>query len=620
MNLFRRKKAPEDPGHPDIPYDFPVTALAEPDAMCVYPEHIRLHNHYVRVYVVENIPRMVWLGWIEQLAIGGVVVASYLEPLPDREVISRLTKRETQAASQLILAQNRGHIARIPEYEQAVAELRALRTAVQVEQEAVFSAGHVVAVYGKDPEDLDQRCSYVQDVAARAGIFLRTATWEQAGAFRACLPLAIPPPVPLRTLTSGAASTCLPVVWAGEMHGSGILLGRNISTGAPVLLNRFFRRSTGAEKPNPHMFVSGAPGGGKSVTVRLLTLLEAEQGVKAFIIDPENEYVEFVRALGGQSIFLSPGQSSGMNLLDVGIEGGGRVGIISKVADVAAWLSAVYAHAGGQGLDMAAQAAIEEALRDTYTAAGITEDPATMVGPGGIYKPMPTLSDFAKRLAKLPAGRDVAQAMTPLLRGGSMGYFDCPTTVHLADTPVIGVHLKALSGDFPRLVAMFALLSWALGGFALRGSDAVKKSVVVDEAWMFLRYPAVAQHLEALARRGRKHGCALTIATQRFEEFAASPEGRAVIETCPIRLTLRQEDHAAQAAVDYFHLSGGCRDFLTTAQAGQGILVVDGRVSAVQVEPAPFEWDIVGTKVVERSTTPWLKPGACNGGSNASVD
>lgn len=591
LKLKRKPKEAPDQTHPDVPYDFPVISLAEPDAMVMYPEYIRLHGRYVRVYAVENVPRVVWLGWLEQLAVGDVVVSSHIDPLPDRQVIAQLTKRETQAASQLLLAQNRGHIARIPEYERAVAELRALREAVQVEQEAVFHARHVVAVYAKDPEELEQRCSYVLDTAARAGIFLRLATWEQAPAFRACLPLAATPPAPHCVFTAGAASTCLPIARAGEVSGTGVLLGQNISTGAPVLLNRYDRRSS----PNPHMFISGVTGGGKSVTVRFLSLLEAEQGVRVFIIDPESEYVDFVRAVGGQSIFLSPGEPSGMNLLDVAA-GGGRVDLHAKAADIQAWLSAIYQHASSEGLGMTALAAVEEALRDTYAAAGITEDPASLVGPGGIYKPVPTLSDLARHLAELPAGRELAGAMTPFLRGGSMGFFDGPTTVHLA-APVIGVHMKALTGDFPRMVAMFALLSWVWSSFALKSGPDVWKSVVVDEAWMFLRYPAIAAHLEVLARRGRKHGCALTIATQRFEEFAAGPEGRAVIESCATILTLRQEEHAAQAAVDYFHLSAGCRDFLTTAHSGQGILRAGGRVMAVQVSPAPFEMEIVDTRV-----------------------
>jgi len=176
--------------------------------------------------------------------------------------------------------------------------------------------------------------------------------------------------------------------------------------------------------------------------------------------------------------------------------------------------------------------------------------------------------------------------------------FDGQTTLRLADAPFIGFHLKAIGSDFARFVAVFAVLSWLWQKFAQRGGRNVKKCVAVDEAWMFLRHPDVAGYLEVLARRGRKHGCALTIATQRFEEFASTEAGRSVIESCASILVLRQEDHAADAAVNYFKLSDGCRGLLATATPGRGILRVAGVTTAVQVTPAHFEWDLVETKVV----------------------
>jgi len=70
-----------------------------------------------------------------------------------------------------------------------------------------------------------------------------------------------------------------------------------------------------------------------------------------------------------------------------------------------------------------------------------------------------------------------------------------------------------------------------------------------------------------------------------------------VIESCASILVLKQEDHAAQAAVEYFKLASGCADLLARARAGQGILRVSGSTTAVQVQPAPFEWEYVETKI-----------------------
>jgi len=183
------------------------------------------------------------------------------------------------------------------------------------------------------------------------------------------------------------------------------------------------------------------------------------------------------------------------------------------------------------------------------------------------------------------------------LAGGTLGLFDGQTSVFLSDVPFVCIHLKALESDFSRFVAMCAILSWLWQKFAQPGGRAVPKNISVDEAWMFLKHREAAEYLEKLARRGRKHGCALTIATQRFEEFARSEEGRAVIESCASILVLKQEEHASEAAVKYFSLANGCVNILKSARPGQGILRVSGTTTAVQVQPAQHEWEIVETRM-----------------------
>lgn len=605
---MKLKKRPVKPAKPAEQPDMFKNALRIQDTFCpdgvqVGYSFLRLGaDRFCRVYAVQALPRRVQVGWLDEIFnAGDVEVSVHFQPAPDREVISRLVRKESQARAQYALDQKAGNISRLPELEGAIADYRALRDAIQLGNDRLYYVTVLIAVHGATEEELRQRCGVVEDVLARKGVLPRALAARQAEGIKSVLPVGtLKIQDYAKNLTAGAAACCLPVTVSGAGHATGAAVGHNLFTGSLVFLDRFAGERV---IPNQHMFISGETGAGKSVTLRLLSLLEADLGVRTAFVDPENENVHFVKETGGQNIFLEPGRFSGMNALEVDVEvveeAGRRVervNVLDKVSDVQAWLAAVFRYHSGKGLEMRELALVEEALRELYREKGITDDPGSLYA-GGVKKPMPTLSDLQKKLAGRPGAQELADSVKPLLSGGSLGMFDGQTTLQLADAPFLGFHLKSIGSDFARFVAVFAVLSWLWQKFAQKGGRAVKKCVAVDEAWMFLRHPDVAGYLEVLARRGRKHGCALTVATQRFEEFAACPEGRAVIESCATILVLRQEEHAAGAAVDYFKLSGGCRDLLANAKAGAGVLRIAGATTAVQISPAPFEWPLVETKV-----------------------
>jgi len=576
-----------------------------PDSLGIDFNRLRLGaDRQARVYAVHALPRRLQVGWLDEIfRAGDVDLSVHIIPAPDRQVVNNLVRKETQARTQYTLDQRAGNISRLPELEAAIADYRALRDTVQLGTDRLFYTTIFITVHGSGEEDLKRRCSVVEDILARKGVLPRVLVMRQADALKSTLPM-----VNLKVhdfqknLTSGATACCLPVTASAIGHSTGIPLGQNVFSQSLVFLDRFAGERV---IPNQHLFISGVTGAGKSVTVRLISLLEADRGVRTAFVDVEGEYVHFVREMGGQVVSLTPGRFSGMNILEVEpetVDEDGRkveqVNIQAKMADVLELVAAVMRYHSGQGIDMRQSALLEEALREEYNERQITNDPSSLYS-GGIKKPMPTLTDLQARLAKKPGAGALGDSLKPLLREGSLGMFDGQTTLQLTDAPFICFNLKGVGSEFARFVAMYAVLSWLWQKFAQRGGREQKKCITVDEAWMFLRHTDsdTAKYLETLARRGRKHGCALTISTQRFEEFASSEAGKAVIESCATILVLKQEEHAADAAVNYFKLAGGCRDLLATAKAGMGILRVSGATTAVQISPAPFEWSLVQTKI-----------------------
>lgn len=603
--MFKKKKPVSQEQEPDIfSKATTVQDLFCPDAIIEGYNRLEIANErHLRIYALQVLPRRTWIGWLDDVFnIGDVDISTYVTPVPDKDVVRHVLKKETSATSQYYIDTQSGNIARIPELEQQIADYQGLRDQVQLGQDKLFFMAIFIAVHGTSKEDLHRKGEQLESILARKNVLARTLVFQQLDGLKTVLPLGRHSfPKYEKNVTSGAGACCMPLTISTGGHSSGVELGFNVYSKTPIFIDRF-----AGERiiPNQHLFICGETGSGKSVTLRQLALLEAYRGIRTAFIDPEGEYVNITRKVGGQVISLFPGKFSGINPLDLEPEkeedGTYIVNIQAKIEDVQALISSVFRYYSAEGLSIQEVALLEEAIMEEYRNRGINHSVDSLYH-NGIKKPMPTLSDIHNRLTDKPGANKLYTGMKPLLSDGSVGMFDGQSTVQLDDKPMICFNLRGLGGEFSRFVGIQAILAWVWQKFAQKGGKEVPKCVAVDEAWMFLRYPGAAQYLELLARRGRKHGCGLTIATQRFKEFAVSAEGSAVIESCASILVLRQEDHAAQAVIDYFHLSSGCLNLIVPpAGAGQGILRVSGTTTAIQIEPAPFEWDLVQTHIQGR--------------------
>ncbi|MGQ9498738.1 MAG: ATP-binding protein, partial [Desulfotomaculales bacterium] len=145
-----------------------------------------------------------------------------------------------------------------------------------------------------------------------------------------------------------------------------------------------------------------------------------------------------------------------------------------------------------------------------------------------------------------------------------------------------------------RFYAMFVILSWVWHRFGLKMKGR-KKIVVVDEGWMFARWPESACFLETLARRGRKHRTGLVIASQQVEEFLSREEGRSVLANCPTQFILGQNPTVAEQVVEVFKLPAGLGERLQTFGNGRCFLTMGANTAEVQVVVLPYEFEHVRT-------------------------
>ncbi|RJO62786.1 MAG: DUF87 domain-containing protein [Dehalococcoidia bacterium] len=565
-------------------------------------------SKYCRVYVLTVYPREISVAWLDRIfSLGSVDLSVHVDPIPDRKIVYKLTEKVASAQAQRVVDMKAGNILRLPYLENVIGDLESVRSAIQTNRERMFYVTVVIALHAFSEEELERKSNILDDILARNSAYLRVLVMRQVDGLKSALPVGnLVIQDYNRNLTTGGVAAMMPVSNPDLSHPGGVFIGYSMFTGAPVFYNSFIGPP---HLPNQHMACFGFSGSGKSTALKILVARSTLVGIKSVIIDPEGEYRSMVEKLaGGEVVKIAPGRPTGINPLDLETEeekdGREVINITDKVSEIRALFSAVVQNSAGRGLDPREAAMLEESLREEYDFRGIKSNPDSLYEPGGksedgkhyispVRKKMPTLSDLYKRLIAKPGCSDLAVLLKPFLAGSSLGMFDCQTSVNL-NAPVVCFDLSDIRDEFTRFYATFVVLGWAWQKFAQKERH-VRKRIVVDEAWMFMKYNESAEFLEIVARRGRKHNTSLLVASQHIEEFLGREKGRAVISNCATIMLLRQSPTVIDDVVEAFHLASGARRYLEDFVPGECLLSLAGATTAVRISFTQYEQPFVTT-------------------------
>jgi len=574
-----------------------TAATFTPDALSVGSRHVEVGNEWVASFAITGFPREVHPGWLTPLLTypARLDVAVHVEPIDPVTAASRLKKQLARLESGRRQTADHGRLYD-PHVEAATEDAYDLSSRVARGEGKLFRVGLYLTVHAPNEPALVDEVSALRSLCASLLLDAKHTTYRSLQGWVSTLPMGLDLIGMRRTFDTDAIAAAFPFTSpdlpapdpTSVAAPTGVLYGFNVGSQGLVHWDRF-----GARMHNHNAVVLGRSGAGKSYLVKLELLRSLYCGVEVAVVDPEDEYARLAAAVGGAYVHLGAPEVR-LNPFDLPIHArsdGRRTAPKDAVVRRTLFLHTVIGVLVGE-LTPAERASLDRAIAGTYQSVGITVDTRTWT------RPAPTLRTLRDQLAGTEdaVARELAARLHPYVDGAFKQLFDGPTTT-VPEGHLVVFSLRDLPDELRAIGTLLALDAvWRrVSNPAIRR----RRLVVVDEAWLLMKEKSGADFLFRMAKASRKHWAGLTVATQDTADVLGSDLGKAVVANAATQILLRQAPQAIDEIARTFDLSAGERQFLLSAEQGQGLLSAGTQRVAFQSIASPTEHQLVTSSPAE---------------------
>ncbi len=557
-----------------------VGDIIAPGAIEVDFNYLKIGNLYYRTLFVAGYPRFVTANWLEPLISfnHSLEVSMFIYPTESREVLDNLKRKIGEMEATIQSDVKRGRVIE-PSVQVALEDALSLQQQLAKGAERFFQFGLYLTIPADSLEELDTVSKQVEAALGSLLIISKKTTLQMEEGFKSTLPICADKLMITRNMDTTSLATTFPFTTSELTANEGILYGINEQNGSLVIFDRF-------SLENANSVVFGKSGGGKSYLVKLEILRSIMFGTEIIVIDPESEYEELAKAVGGEYISFSFSSQAKINPFDLsGVwqEGENELGL--KILSLHGLCKVIMGD-----LNPTEEAILDRALVATYKQKGITPEPATQT-----LQP-PLLEDLYKTLIGMedPEAKSLADRLERFIKGSLTGIFNQPSNVDLKN-PFTVFSIRELEDEL-RPIAMYIILDYI---WTRIKKDMKKRILVVDEAWYLMKYPDSATFLYSIAKRARKYWLGVTTITQDVEDFLGTDYGKAIVQNSSIQLLLKQSAAAIDRVAELFYLSEGEKNLLLSSEIGKGLFFAGPAHVAVRIVASPEEHRLATTKPEE---------------------
>ena len=557
-----------------------------------------------RVYGALRYPAELDYGWAVEL-VNGTDCVTGLTYYPGsvaelgNALSSSISQSRKDAFSQRDARQQKRLIRQAEDADRLIDELDAHNAAI----------GHLsllVMPFTSREEEFEDVCQAVVGRYARKRIKLKSLGGVQKEAYRQISPYHISQTkiddmikhiMPLESLLGGS-----PMTVNIYRDDNGSYFARTMDGGI-MSVDLLYR---GGDRTNSNIVATGAMGRGKSTALKHLLETLYMTGVKCIVIDPEREFRDLCRRLGGTWLDAGGGNAkvNPLQIKPVPMDEEDEYNPLYRSNENAMALHIhtleVLFRLNIPSLTDLQMALVKRALEETYAKYGISwSTDVAGLAPDGF----PILSDLHDRMLEMakstPAYEEISTLFYDMARGADSFLWNGHTNVDMEnDFIVLDTNRLSDSGDNLKKAQYFNLLTM---GWEIMSRDRDEPVFMLsDETYLIMdpNIPEPAMYMRNMAKRGRKYEAMLGTVFQSVVDVMdpkIKAYGQALLDNSTYKLLFGTDGKNLKETAEIFMLTEAEQNVLLSGKRGRALCLIGGQHIHVDFDIPQYKLDLMGT-------------------------
>ena len=422
----------------------------------------------------------------------------------------------------------------------------------------MFLAILTIAITDDTKEELENDTETIKQIARKGMCDIGVLDFQQVPGLNLTLPIRsnLNEIKAIRTLTTESLAVLNPFKVQEIRHTNGIYYGQNVISKNMIIADR-------KQLLNGNSFTLGVSGSGKSFAAKeeITNIKLREPNSDIIIIDPENEYANLVKALGGEVINLSSTSENHINALDINKDYGEGSDPIKLKQEF--MLSLCEQVIGDDNIGPKEKSIIDRCTQKVYK-----------LYQQGDYKGVPpTLQDFREELLKQneEEAKEIALAIE-LFTDGSLNTFAFNTNVNTKNS-LLCYNIIDLGKELQG-IGMLVILDSILNRITSNRAKNKHTYIFIDEIYLLFQHQYSADFLFRLWKRVRKYGAFATGITQNVEDLLQSNTAREMLANSEFLIILNQAATDRLELAKLLNMSDLQLSYITNVGVGEGLIKV----------------------------------------------
>lgn len=267
-----------------------------PSSVSIKHDYIKIDGVYMSIVTVVNYAINIEMLKTMETLIGDneIEISFHIKRQNNFEILKKLTNIIAQSGAELSsVSKNQIDVNVLDNVKSKAAELK---KKIQIDNEQIYMLSTYMVIKANSISELMvKQKKYINTLYAKQ-IVVKPTNFRQKEAYIATLPIILNSPIISKytcsMFTERGIAKLFPFLDNDILNKKGILLGK--ANNNLCAIDMFCDKNN-----NYNMCIFGSSGAGKSYFVKLVIIKNAYKGIRQIIIDPEGEYVDLVRSLGG---------------------------------------------------------------------------------------------------------------------------------------------------------------------------------------------------------------------------------------------------------------------------------------------------------------------------------